>query len=172
VAHSNRAKPNRNALLGGVNRPVTVGRPDLRDTNGIPQLGSARAEAGYRLLLGGRPNCGNAEQHFADSSESGTQASFLVKLIRALDLWPTALAGGSAGARISTFAAREVHEGSPSDTTQPGSASKSPGLCHMQGLSIRHGLAKYFRIKRGMVGASSTIGQRWRRLFANSWPIG
>ena len=65
------------------------------------------AEAGFRVLLWDRPNCGASDLHFEGPSESAMQASFLVKLIRALDLGPTVLVSGSAGARISLFAARE-----------------------------------------------------------------
>jgi pimeloyl-ACP methyl ester carboxylesterase len=59
------------------------------------------------VLIWDRPNCGASDLHFAGLSESGMQAQFLVRLIRALDLGPTTLVGGSAGARISLFAARE-----------------------------------------------------------------
>ncbi len=46
------------------------------------------------MLLWDRPNCGKSDLHFEGSGESSMQAGFLIKLIRALDLGPTALWGG------------------------------------------------------------------------------
>jgi len=86
---------------------ITPGGRFSKDAAGIRPLGSALADAGLRVLLWDRPNCGAPDLHFAGQSESAMQAGFLVKLIRALDLGPTALVAGSAGARISLFAARE-----------------------------------------------------------------
>lgn len=86
---------------------LTPGGRFSKDTAGVPQLGELLAAQGLRVLLWDRPNCGASDLHFAGPSESRMQAGFLVKLIRALDLGPTALIGGSAGARISLFAAHE-----------------------------------------------------------------
>jgi pimeloyl-ACP methyl ester carboxylesterase len=97
-------------LLGPAGAPavaITPGGRFSKEATGVPQLGQALANAGLRVLLWDRPNCGASDLHFAGPSESGMQASFFVKLIRALDLGPTTLVGGSAGARISLFAARE-----------------------------------------------------------------
>jgi pimeloyl-ACP methyl ester carboxylesterase len=97
-------------LLGPDSGPavaITPGGRFSKDAIGVPQLGQALAEAGLRVLLWDRPNCGASDLHFAGPSESAMQASFLIRLIRALELGPTALVGGSAGARISLFAARE-----------------------------------------------------------------
>jgi pimeloyl-ACP methyl ester carboxylesterase len=98
-------------LLGPKGAPALALTPGGRfgmDVAGVPQLGAMLAEAGLRVLLWDRPNCGASDLHFEGPSESAMQASFLVKLIRALDLGPTVLVAGSAGARISLFAAREV----------------------------------------------------------------
>jgi len=100
-------------LLGPAGAPavaITPGGRFSRDATGVPQLGAALADAGLRVLLWDRPNCGASDFHFAGTSESAMQAQFLVRLIHALDLGPTALVGGSAGARISLFAAREDPE--------------------------------------------------------------
>jgi pimeloyl-ACP methyl ester carboxylesterase len=97
-------------LLGPAGAPavaITPGGRFSKEATGVPQLGQTLAEAGLRVLLWDRPNCGASDLHFVGPSESGMQASFLVKLIRALDLGPTTLVAGSAGARISLFAARE-----------------------------------------------------------------
>lgn len=98
-------------LLGPEGAPAVVLTPGGRyskDITGLPQLGAMLAEAGLRVLLWDRPNCGASDVHFAGHSESGMQAGFLVKLIRGLQLGPVTLVGGSAGARISLFAAREA----------------------------------------------------------------
>jgi pimeloyl-ACP methyl ester carboxylesterase len=100
-------------LLGPAGAPavaITPGGRFSKEATGVPQLGQALAEAGLRVLIWDRPNCGASDLHFAGPSESGMQASFLIKLIRALDLGPTTLVAGSAGARISLFAAREDPE--------------------------------------------------------------
>jgi pimeloyl-ACP methyl ester carboxylesterase len=100
-------------LLGPGGAPavaITPGGRFSKEAAGVPQLGQALADRGLRVLLWDRPNCGASDLHFAGPSESGMQASFLVRLIRALDLGPTTLVGGSAGARISLFAAREDPE--------------------------------------------------------------
>jgi 2-hydroxy-6-oxonona-2,4-dienedioate hydrolase len=97
-------------LLGPQGAPavaLTPGGRFSKDATGVSQLGKALAEQGLRVLLWDRPNCGASDLHFAGSSESRMQAGFLVRLIRALDLGPTALVAGSAGARISLFAAAE-----------------------------------------------------------------
>jgi pimeloyl-ACP methyl ester carboxylesterase len=97
-------------LLGPVGAPavaITPGGRFSKDATGVPQLGQALVAAGLRVLLWDRPNCGASDLHFEGQSESAMQASCLVKLVRALDLGPTALIGGSAGARISLFAGRE-----------------------------------------------------------------
>jgi pimeloyl-ACP methyl ester carboxylesterase len=97
-------------LQGPVEGPAVVLTPGGRlsmETPGVPQLASALADRGLRVLTWDRPNCGASDLHFAGPSESRMQAGFLVKLIRALGLGPAVLVGGSAGARISLFAAAE-----------------------------------------------------------------
>lgn len=89
---------------------ITPGGRFSKDAIGVPELGARLAEAGMRVLLWDRPNCGASDLHFASEGEAGMQAAFLAKLIHALDLGPTALVGGSAGARVSLFAARQNPE--------------------------------------------------------------
>lgn len=86
---------------------LTPGGRFSKDVAGLPQLAQELSSNGYRVLLWDRPNCGASDLHFSGPSESRMQARFLVRLINALDLGPTALIGGSAGARISLFAASE-----------------------------------------------------------------
>lgn len=85
---------------------LTPGGRYSKDIPGLPELGRLLAEHGFRVLLWDRPNCGASDLHFAGNSESGMQAEVLTKLIRALELGPTILVGGSAGARVSLLAAK------------------------------------------------------------------
>jgi pimeloyl-ACP methyl ester carboxylesterase len=89
---------------------VTPGGRYSKDIPGLPQLGRLLAERGFRVLLWDRPNTGASDLHFAGSSESAMQGEVLAKLIPALGLAPALLVGGSAGARISLFAARAAPE--------------------------------------------------------------
>jgi 2-hydroxy-6-oxonona-2,4-dienedioate hydrolase len=120
-------------LLGpesGTPIALTPGGRFGRDVTGLPGLGKALADGGLRVLLWDRPNCGASDLHFEGASESGMQASFLVKLIRALELGPTTLWGGSAGARITLLAAHEA----PEDISRIGLCWISGGLVSMMRL--------------------------------------
>ena len=100
-------------LLGPEDGPVVVLTPGgryARDIAGLPRLGELLAEAGLRVLLWDRPNCGASDLHLAGPSESAMQAHFLVRLVAALGLGRVTLVGGSAGARVSLLAAREAPE--------------------------------------------------------------
>jgi pimeloyl-ACP methyl ester carboxylesterase len=96
-------------LLGDAGAPaaaITPGGRYSKDAPGVRELGEALAKDGRRVLIWDRPNCGASDICFDGEGESSLQARFLTDLIRALDLGPTALIGGSAGARVSLFAAR------------------------------------------------------------------
>jgi 2-hydroxy-6-oxonona-2,4-dienedioate hydrolase len=100
-------------LLGPEGAPpiaITPGGRMSKDANGVPQLGQGLADNGLRVLLWDRPNCGASDLHFEGEGESALQARVLIGLIRALDLGPTALFGGSAGSRISLLAAHRDPE--------------------------------------------------------------
>ena len=75
------------------------------EAGGVRQLGEALAALGKRVLLWDRPNCGLSDLHFEGDNESAMHGRTLTGLIRALGLGPTALAGGSAGSRVSLLAA-------------------------------------------------------------------
>jgi pimeloyl-ACP methyl ester carboxylesterase len=95
-------------LLGKEGAPavaLTPGGRFAKDSPGLPQLGKALADAGRRVLLWDRPNCGHSDICFDGPSESELAGRTLTKLIRALNLGPTVIAGGSAGARVSLIAA-------------------------------------------------------------------
>ncbi|MFT3964852.1 MAG: alpha/beta hydrolase [Sphingobium sp.] len=100
-------------LIGDAGAPAAVITPGgryPRDTPGVPQLAGALAAAGRRVLLWDRPGCGDSDISFAGPSESASHVDVLVKLLRALDLGPVAMLGGSAGSRISLLAASQAPE--------------------------------------------------------------
>lgn len=96
-------------LLGDAGAPAVALTPGGRfttDTPGLRELGQKLAEGGKRVLLWDRPNCGLSDICLDENRpESILHADTLAGLIRELDLGPTALCGGSAGARVSMIAA-------------------------------------------------------------------
>jgi pimeloyl-ACP methyl ester carboxylesterase len=95
-------------LLGQPGAPaiaLTPGGRFPKESPGVPELARALAAGGRRVLLWDRPNCGGSDICFDADTESALQGRTLTQLIRALDLGPTALAGGSAGSRASLIAA-------------------------------------------------------------------
>ncbi|TAL01947.1 MAG: alpha/beta hydrolase [Rhodospirillaceae bacterium] len=95
-------------LLGRPGAPavaITPGGRFSKDSPGLRELGEALAAGGRRVLLWDRPSCGASDICFDAESESVLHGLTLTKLIRALDLGPTALAAGSAGSRVSLIAA-------------------------------------------------------------------
>lgn len=95
-------------LLGPAGAPAIALTPGGRfamDSPGLPELAQQLAAANRRVLLWDRPNCGQSDLCFEGISESALQARTLTALIEALDLGPAALAGGSAGSRVSLLAA-------------------------------------------------------------------
>jgi 2-hydroxy-6-oxonona-2,4-dienedioate hydrolase len=95
-------------LLGKPGAPAVALTPGGRfgkDSAGLMELGEALVAGGKQVLLWDRPNCGASDICFDGENESELQARILTQLIRALDLGPTALAGGSSGSRASLIAA-------------------------------------------------------------------
>ena len=100
-------------LLGKQSDPAVAITPGGRfsmESPGVRELGQALAAKGKRVLLWDRPNCGASDMCFEGDGESRLQARILTQLIRTLGLGPTALAGGSAGSRVSLLAAVEDPE--------------------------------------------------------------
>jgi 2-hydroxy-6-oxonona-2,4-dienedioate hydrolase len=98
-------------LLGKAGAPacaITPGGRYSKDSPGVPELGAKLAAAGRRVLLWDRPNCGASDCCFDGDGEAKLQAQVLMALVRALDLGPVALLGGSAGSRTAMLAA--LHE--------------------------------------------------------------
>ena len=100
-------------LLGEPGAPAVAVTPGGRfsmEAPGVRELGQRLADGGRRVLLWDRPNCGLSDLVFEGDSESGVNGRTLAALIGALDLGPTALAAGSAGARVSMIAAAAAPE--------------------------------------------------------------
>ncbi len=95
-------------FIGNAGAPLVILTPGgrfARDTPGLPQLAQALVDGGMRVLLWDRPNCGASDISFDGVSESALHADTLVGLVEALGLERFALAGGSAGSRITLLAA-------------------------------------------------------------------
>ena len=94
-------------LLGDAGAPIalTPGGRFSKDTPGLHELAEKLVAGGRRVLLWDRPNCGASDISFDADNESEMHARTLTKLVRALDLAPITLAGGSAGSRVSIIAA-------------------------------------------------------------------
>lgn len=84
---------------------LTPGGRFSKDMQGLRELGEALVAGGKRVLLWDRPNCGASDVCFTGDNESALQGRVLTELIRALDLGPTAVGGGSAGSRTTLQAA-------------------------------------------------------------------
>ena len=104
-----------------------------KDTPGIRELGEALVAGGKCALLWDRPNCGASDICFEGDNESALQGRILTQLIRALELGPTAICGGSAGSRTSLFAA--IHDPSVVSHLIPWWISGGPTSVLMLGAS-------------------------------------
>jgi pimeloyl-ACP methyl ester carboxylesterase len=76
-----------------------------KDADGMHELAQALVAGGKRVLLLDRPNCGASDISFNGENEQALQGRVLTELIRALNLGPTAIGGGSAGSRTTLLAA-------------------------------------------------------------------
>jgi pimeloyl-ACP methyl ester carboxylesterase len=84
---------------------LTPGGRFDRDTPGLRELAAQLAGHGGRVLIWDRPNTGASDVCFTGHSESEMQADHLAGLLRALELTPAIIAGGSGGARVSLLTA-------------------------------------------------------------------
>jgi pimeloyl-ACP methyl ester carboxylesterase len=97
-------------LLGKPGAPavaLTPGGRISKDAPGMHELAEKLVTGGKRVLLWDRPNCGASDMYFDGDNESALQGRVLTQLIRALDLGPTAIGGGSAGSRCTLLAAAQ-----------------------------------------------------------------
>jgi len=84
---------------------ITPGGRFTKEAPGIPELAEVLSAFGQRVLIWDRPNTGASDICFTGASESEMQADHLAGLLRALDMTPAIIAGGSGGARVSLLAA-------------------------------------------------------------------
>jgi pimeloyl-ACP methyl ester carboxylesterase len=84
---------------------ITPGGRSSKDTPGVRALAEKLAAGGLRVLVWDRPNCGESDLCFSGRSESLMHADVLAGLLRALNLGPSHLVGGSAGSRVSLITA-------------------------------------------------------------------
>ena len=80
---------------------LTPGGRFPKETPGLRELALELAAHGKRVLIWDRPNCGASDVCFRGPSESDMQADHLAGLLRALDMAPAVIFGGSGGARVS-----------------------------------------------------------------------
>lgn len=78
---------------------ITPGGRFSKDAAGIRELAEGLAQGGFRVLIWDRPNCGASDISVTGPSESFQNADMLAGLLRALDMGPALLVGGSGGAR-------------------------------------------------------------------------
>jgi pimeloyl-ACP methyl ester carboxylesterase len=84
---------------------ITPGGRFSKETPGVRELAEELAKAGFRTVIWDRPNCGESDISFAGDTESRLNADALAGLLRALDMAPALVIGGSAGGRVSLLAA-------------------------------------------------------------------
>jgi len=91
----------------GEGRPwiITPGGRFTKEAPGVREMAEALAARGQRAVIWDRPNTGASAVCFRGASESRMQADHLAGLLRALDLPPAVIVGGSGGARVSLLAA-------------------------------------------------------------------
>jgi pimeloyl-ACP methyl ester carboxylesterase len=94
-------------ILGdkGPNWAITPGGRFSKDSPGIRELAETLAEAGQRVLIWDRPNTGASDVCFVGPSESEMQADKLAGTLKALDMAPAVVVGGSGGSRVSLLTA-------------------------------------------------------------------
>lgn len=84
---------------------LTPGGRFSKDTPGIRELAQTLAAHGQCVLIWDRPNTGASDVCFSGDSESEMQSDKLAGLLRALDLAPAIIVGGSGGSRVSLLTA-------------------------------------------------------------------
>ena len=90
---------------GSKNAIITPGGRFSKDTPGVRDLAEGLAERDHKVVIWDRPNCGESDICFEGETESILNADTLVGLLRALDMAPALVIGGSAGSRVSLIAA-------------------------------------------------------------------
>lgn len=83
---------------------ITPGGRSSKETPGVRSLAEELATFDYKTVIWDRPNCGESDICFDAESESVLNADTLVGLLKALDMAPALVIGGSAGSRVSLIA--------------------------------------------------------------------
>lgn len=84
---------------------ITAGGRYSKDAPGLRELAGELAEAGFKVLIWDRVNCGESDLNFTGDTESLMNADAFAGLLRAIDFGPALLVGGSAGSRVSLLTA-------------------------------------------------------------------
>src|SRR5262249_48955944 len=84
---------------------ITPGGRFSKETPGVRELAEALAQGGKQVVIWDRPNCGGSYVSFEGENESAMNADTLAGLLRALDMAPALVVGGSAGSRVSLLTA-------------------------------------------------------------------
>ncbi|MDG2005386.1 MAG: alpha/beta hydrolase [Novosphingobium sp.] len=90
---------------GSRNAIITPGGRFPKETPGVRDLAENLAAQDYKVVIWDRPNCGESDICFTGETESILNADTLVGLLKALDMAPALVIGGSAGSRVSLIAA-------------------------------------------------------------------
>jgi len=90
---------------GSKNAIITPGGRFSKDTPGVRDLAEGLAARDHKVVIWDRPNCGESDICFTGETESILNADTLVGLLKALDMAPALVIGGSAGSRVSLIAA-------------------------------------------------------------------
>ena len=116
------------------------------------ELADALAGHGQRVLIWDRPNTGDSDVCFNGASESEMQADELAGLLRALDLAPAVIVGGSGGIR-----GVAAHRGPPSRRRLQARHVVDLGW-HVRAAHAGHGLLR--RVVPGRVARRHGSGRR------------
>jgi pimeloyl-ACP methyl ester carboxylesterase len=124
---------------------VTPGGRFSKDSAGVRELAQVIAGQGNRVVIWDRPNTGASSVSFKGPTESEMQADALASLLRALNMTPATIVGGSGGARVSLLAA----------ANHPDVAARLAILWITGGV--------YGLMNLGIVYCAASISAAWRR---------
>jgi pimeloyl-ACP methyl ester carboxylesterase len=145
----------------GEGRPwiLTPGGRFPKETPGLRELADALAATGNKVVIWDRPNCGASSVCFTGASESEMQADALAGLLKALDLGPTMLVGGSGGARVSLLAAARH----PEVARGLGMLWISGGLYGLLTLAMVYGFGSYLAAFTGTMADVADLAE-WQEV--------
>jgi pimeloyl-ACP methyl ester carboxylesterase len=130
---------------GSKNAIITPGGRFSKDTPGVRELAEGLAADDHKVVIWDRPNCGESDICFEGETESILNADTLVGLLKALDMAPALVIGGSAGSRVSLIAAHRHPD-----------AVRKLAVCWITGDAI--GLAGLVAVYCGNIYTAAKIG--------------